>query len=378
MDGDLTQINDISPVVSAPLGPQRRRPLRSDSLEVNDCSNNNSKGIDVQCIKDMSQQRQKLDHIDENDVLSDNSDHDKQTTDDSELQTDESDKEKELFHSTPKSRNCSTTFYSPESINNKSLKDSLKKSPPGKTEFQSSSSEQNTNNSFFSSPFSFVIIIILAISVYLVLSVTKSTKENKTEFISNKDLFKSIEDVKTKFYNQDSYIWNDISSGINEVKMRTPKVPSIILLFANETHTMDCLASALAHLSNNILGGDGLLNLNPKNFGDDPGEIIDALKKTSTQKAVIIRDVLNINTEAIKALHNLCDRINPLIREVIYIITMQTKNYESSQKKMAFVEKQIYHKLSKNIDEDILMALVTRITDGAIILVQPEPNLRYC
>ncbi|EFN85439.1 hypothetical protein EAI_14781 [Harpegnathos saltator] len=141
---------------------------------------------------------------------------------------------------------------------------------------------------------------------------------------------------------------------------------------------MDCLASALAHLSNNILGGDGLLNLNPKNFGDDPGEIIDALKKTSTQKAVIIRDVLNINTEAIKALHNLCDRINPLIREVIYIITMQTKNYESSQKKMAFVEKQIYHKLSKNIDEDILMALVTRITDGAIILVQPEPNLRYC
>lgn len=57
---------------------------------------------------------------------------------------------------------------------------------------------------------------------------------------------------------------------------------------------------------------------------------------------------------------------------------MQTKNYESSQQKMAFVEEQLYHKLSKNIDKDVLMALVTRITDAAIISVQPEPNLRIC
>lgn len=87
---------------------------------------------------------------------------------------------------------------------------------------------------------------------------------------------------------------------------------------------------------------------------------------------------MNINAEAIKALHNLCDRFNPLIREAVYIITMQTTNYESSQKKMAFVEKQIYHKLSKSIDEDILIALITRITEGVIISVQPELNLRYC
>lgn len=57
---------------------------------------------------------------------------------------------------------------------------------------------------------------------------------------------------------------------------------------------------------------------------------------------------------------------------------MQTKNYKSSQKKLSFVEGQIYDKLSKNIDRDILMALVARITDGVIISVQPEPNLQYC
>lgn len=92
----------------------------------------------------------------------------------------------------------------------------------------------------------------------------------------------------------------------------------------------------------------------------------------------MIRDILKINAEAIKALHNLCDRINPLVAEAIYILTMQTNSYQSQQKKLNFVENQIYNKLSKSIDQDILMALVTRITDGAIISVQPEPQLRYC
>jgi len=92
----------------------------------------------------------------------------------------------------------------------------------------------------------------------------------------------------------------------------------------------------------------------------------------------IIRDILNINANAIRALHNLCDRINPLVGEAIYILTMQTNDYQTSQKNLAFVEKQIYRKFSGSIDLDILSALVTRITDGAIISVQPEPHLRYC
>ena len=92
----------------------------------------------------------------------------------------------------------------------------------------------------------------------------------------------------------------------------------------------------------------------------------------------IIHDILNINAEAIKALHNLCDRTNPLVAEAIYILTMQTNSSLSQQKKLNFVENQIYNRLSKSIDQDILSALVTRITDGIIISVQPEPQLRYC
>ncbi|KAL0130601.1 hypothetical protein PUN28_002322 [Cardiocondyla obscurior] len=204
----------------------------------------------------------------------------------------------------------------------------------------------------------------------------------QTQFIRKptSSLSESIESIKEMFHNQELDIWYDISSAINELISVTPKKPSIVLLFANETNTMDCLATTLAQASSAILHGDDYLEFNPKTFGSDAGEIIDRLNEypPDKKKVVIIHDILNINAEAIKALHNLCDRINPLIPEAIYILTMKTSNYLLSQKKLQFVENQFYNKLSKSIDLDILMPLITRITDGAIISVQPEPRLKYC
>lgn len=243
------------------------------------------------------------------------------------------------------------------------------------------STSQTINNSFYLLAYGFMVIFVglLVLLVPILFKIGTSGKPMQPINNAKSVLFEAIEDVKTRFHNQESDIWNDISSGINEVVSRTPKVPSIILLFGNETVTMNCLARALADVSSTILGTDSPLYLNPEDFGDDPGEIINMLsKRIPTRKVVIIHNVLNINARAIKALHNLCDRINPLVGEAIYIITMPTKVYVPSQKKLAFVEKQIYKKLSQNIDEDILMALITRITDGAIVSVQSEPNLRYC
>lgn len=237
--------------------------------------------------------------------------------------------------------------------------------------------EQDTNNSCVVSHYHIIILAIIAILVVLFINMDEKQIQPKNNFTSR---FKSFEEIKATFCNQESDTWNDIATAINETKSRNPmNKPQIILLFANETTTMDCLATALASVSSIVLHMDSPLYLNPENFGDDAGKIITKLKKdSSSKKVVLIHDVLNINVEAIKALHNLCDKISPLIREAIYIFTMQTNNYQSSQQKLKFVEDQFYHKLSESIDQDILMALVTRVTDAAIISVQPEPNLRYC
>ncbi|XP_011340523.1 uncharacterized protein LOC105281176 isoform X2 [Ooceraea biroi] len=223
--------------------------------------------------------------------------------------------------------------------------------------------------------------ISIAILLLFMCMLRPSMSEKHVQHMDNPNLLlcKSIEEVRAKFHNQESDIWNDISSAINEIISRTPKVPSIILLYANETSTMNCLATEIARVSSTLLHTDGPMHLDPKDFGDDAGVIINELnERLPSKKVVIIRDILNINAKAIRALHNLCDRINPLVGEAIYILTMQTNGYESTEKRLALVEKQIYRKLSESIDRDILSALVTRITDGAIVSVQPEPHLRYC
>ncbi|EGI59512.1 hypothetical protein G5I_12295 [Acromyrmex echinatior] len=235
--------------------------------------------------------------------------------------------------------------------------------------------KQNTSSNLY------FICIILIVLVGIFFKLPLNNNKGQSIIINNPlSLTKSVQNLKASFSNQELDIWSDISSTINEVISRTPKIPSVILLFAKETTTMNCLATKLAHMSSDILNADNYLIFNPKDFGNDAGEIITILNEHSPEKkkVVIIHDILNINAEAIKALHNLCDRINPLVAEAIYILTMQTNSSLSQQKKLKFVENQIYNRLSKSIDQDILIALITRITDGVIISVQPEPQLRYC
>lgn len=88
--------------------------------------------------------------------------------------------------------------------------------------------------------------------------------------------------------------------------------------------------------------------------------------------------MLNINTEALKAFHNLCDRINPLVDEVIYIITIIANNYDESMKSLEFIEQELFKKLSGKMKDDAIQPLITRITDGPILTVKPEPTITDC
>lgn len=137
--------------------------------------------------------------------------------------------------------------------------------------------------------------LILSIG-FMVLFLNKN--EVQTQSLNDPTLFELIKSIKETFHNQESDIWNDISSAINEVISRTPKIPSIILLFAKETTTMECLAKKLADASKTVLHADKPLEFNPKDFGNDAGEIITILKKypPEKKKVVMIHDILNINS----------------------------------------------------------------------------------
>lgn len=85
--------------------------------------------------------------------------------------------------------------------------------------------------------------------------------------------------------------------------------------------------------------------------------------------------MLDIGSEAIKVLHNLCDKENPLISKTMYIITITSNDFDGL-KIDKFIEDSITAKYSKSIDLDILDPLITRIMDGPVISILPEPSMK--
>ncbi|XP_043256565.1 uncharacterized protein LOC122399705 [Colletes gigas] len=230
------------------------------------------------------------------------------------------------------------------------------------------------------------LIVGLIIVLYIIVSYKTTTQEaniienevennetNKQNLIDvDKTLDEKMKLIRNQFYNQRPNIWNDISSGIYEVALY-PQKPSVIILFGNETATLNCLANLLGQLSSIILGRNDYLTLTPKDFPNDFGETVYNLKvQISKNRAVVVQDLLSINKEAIKAFHNLCDREHPLIQHAIYIITIVVDGYKPMQKELEFIEKQMMKELSNKIEKDILDPLVTRLTDG--IVVQSNDN----
>ncbi|XP_025269655.1 uncharacterized protein LOC112639533 [Camponotus floridanus] len=142
---------------------------------------------------------------------------------------------------------------------------------------QSSKMKQEKKNFFY---LIFLIVNILAIIIIcsiIIRVILDVMDKNTMQPISNHTsvIFKLVKNIKAADYNHESDIWNNISSSINKIISRATRKPLIILLFSNETTTMDSLAVALAYASSNALNTNSSLCLNPENFRDDTGEIID-------------------------------------------------------------------------------------------------------
>ena len=244
--------------------------------------------------------------------------------------------------------------------------------------------------SYFLSSVIFIICLLIIISIQKIpyhennreISVEKKeTEKNDTGTLDLVEIDKILEPmmrmIRTQFSNQKINIWNDISSGMYDVALY-PRKPLTIILFGNETDTLNCLAKLLGQLGGIILGSNDYLTLTPKDFPNDVGQTIHKFKVQISQKrAVVVQDLLSINAEAVKAFHNFCDREKPLVEHAIYIITVIINGYEPSQRGIEFIERQITKKLSNDIEKDILDPLVTRLTDGIIVPLQPESSTNF-
>ncbi|KAK0098194.1 hypothetical protein PV326_010628 [Microctonus aethiopoides] len=192
-----------------------------------------------------------------------------------------------------------------------------------------------------------------------------------------RDFEANIDEISYKFKNQHSEIWEEIFAGVVNVK-KHPEKRSIIFLFSNNEDPMSCLARMIGNATKGILNTD-ILYLSSSNLGNDYGSVIYKFEKQIKQHRVVIVDnLLDIDVQALRAFHNLCDSENPLVRQTIYILTMIANGYKNNERPIDFVTKQLERKLKGKIQSDKLQPLITRITDAAIYPVQPEPDFTSC
>ncbi|XP_057338753.1 uncharacterized protein LOC130676496 [Microplitis mediator] len=206
------------------------------------------------------------------------------------------------------------------------------------------------------------------------------TRENTvSEDVIIRNLEDNIDSISYKFKQQYNDIWDDIIAGIAGV-VRHPDKPAIIFLFSNLDSPMTCLAKMIGNASKAALGSSDELWLSPSQMGNDPGFVIDKFQdQIEKQKIVIVENLLDIDPEAMMAFHHLCDRETPLVKEAVFILTMVAKGYDQAKDKaINFVENQLELKLKGQINPDKVEPLITRMTDGVIIPVQPEPDIKSC
>ncbi|XP_011498614.1 PREDICTED: uncharacterized protein LOC105362818 [Ceratosolen solmsi marchali] len=186
-----------------------------------------------------------------------------------------------------------------------------------------------------------------------------------------------LNDLKLIYKNQEDDLWNEILISIH-MFVTNPTRPSIILLLGNEFQPLKCLATSLGNISSKVLDTDNVF-LDPENFDDNTGIVIKSMQsQVQYKKVIIVWDLLNINVEALKAFHNFCDTINPLEKDVIYIISMIAENYENKITAIEFIETELWKKLSGKIKEDSIQPLITRITSGSVVFVNSEPTFTDC
>ncbi|XP_063994207.1 uncharacterized protein LOC135171520 isoform X2 [Diachasmimorpha longicaudata] len=191
------------------------------------------------------------------------------------------------------------------------------------------------------------------------------------------DLGRNMDVIRDKFKEQSPPIWQELEAGIAAV-IKDPTRPSIFLLFSNDENPMFCLAKMIGNASKTALRADENLLVSPEDLGNDYGRaLVELTERIARQKVVIVEHLLDIHPEALKAFHNLCDRENPSVKEAIYILTMIVDGY-NNESWLDFVESQLTLKLEGNMDDAKVQPLITRLTDGTIIHVQPEPGVKSC
>lgn len=194
--------------------------------------------------------------------------------------------------------------------------------------------------------------------------------------ISNKDqkLNVDIKELKEKFPNQPNETWLHFEAIIDDILIINPTHPAVfLLLYTNENKEVKNLIDHLGkYASAKLETNEDYIYVNKKEFHSeeavkDYGYLIDKYEQALIKrKVMVVEDLQEISGKVAQAFHTLCDEITPLVNQVVYIFTLKVDSLNGKEENIA----ETYLKRFWNdLDNDILMPLITRVTSTVIKIV---------
>ncbi|CAB3361152.1 Hypothetical predicted protein [Cloeon dipterum] len=235
--------------------------------------------------------------------------------------------------------------------------DNPKAKPQPKANLQPKANNQ-TNRTQEPIKFSaWLLIRIIAVLIVIAAIATSFMKGPATEL--HKPAFdEQIKIIRSQFPSQKKKSWITLVAGAYDFIDNTER-PLIVLMNGYHKNTMNCLGRRYMEALNKTVTIKDAAQLQAGDYGEIVKIIKDSLEMSG---GLLLSNLESLDAKLAMALHNVCDKETPLVKNSIVVIT--------AGRTLDDIEKV----WTKHIEDDKLVALVTRIRDR-VITVLPEENL---
>lgn len=227
--------------------------------------------------------------------------------------------------------------------------------------------------------------VILLLSIFLVYWFRPNPCENlasKNEAVASK-IRNSFHSLEETFPQQNIDLWVNFASGFQNIAESNEISPAVFLiLHSKNTKTSFCIINQvckLAHLHLKVDSSPLVLDavqLQNKYF--EQGDfILDMEKNMLSRKISVIRNLHMMPGKLAEGLHGLTDAYNPLVKKVIYLMSIPVNQSYYSKNVFELAEDVLHHSWV-DVHEEKLDPLLARLTTNVVWIEDEKKFPEYC
>lgn len=182
----------------------------------------------------------------------------------------------------------------------------------------------------------------------------------------------SFDKLKKKYPKEGDELWKHLKYGNEDILNEHSDKPAVYLFVHHKQHIADYIIRDIALTSSECFGQSSLIHhmdFNAIDVDHDYGHLIETYKNTIREgNVVLIANLNQVNAEAAKALHAICDTVTPLVKKVIIMLSLTADQRHKDEKVIETAEYALRQFWKSKIKPHELEPIIARVTDQVLLL----------